>query len=262
MFCFEWRTLVPPESPQNQWALAPEGMPERLFISLGMDCSDQCVQSSSIRHVPSAPPIRLALGFQRVDSCVIAVAIICVESTSAFSSQNTSSILRPILERWFGHIQDSSWDSTTTICARPATLSARAWGLHLSPARGCTRSTCRGSRHFAWVGWGSAGRPAGCAWRSNPPCLPSSRPPSLPVRRVPPVVLPTAPARPTMSCWTPARRLALCILVWPCAGAGGNPHRTQRPLELRSKHHRVEAVPLRKAEPLVEPHACSLLQSR
>ncbi len=41
---------------------------------------------------------------------VIAVAIICVESTSAFSSQNTSSILRPILERWFGHIQDSSWD--------------------------------------------------------------------------------------------------------------------------------------------------------
>ena len=40
----------------------------------------------------------------------LAVAIICVESTSAFSSQNTSSILRPILERWFGHIQDSSWD--------------------------------------------------------------------------------------------------------------------------------------------------------
>jgi VanZ family protein len=41
---------------------------------------------------------------------VIAVAIICVESTSLFSSQNTSSFLRPILERWFGPIRDSSWD--------------------------------------------------------------------------------------------------------------------------------------------------------
>lgn len=40
----------------------------------------------------------------------LAVAIICVESTSALSSQNTSSILRPIVERWFGHINDSSWD--------------------------------------------------------------------------------------------------------------------------------------------------------
>ena len=40
----------------------------------------------------------------------LAVAIICVESTNAFSSQNTSSILRPIVERWFGHINDSSWE--------------------------------------------------------------------------------------------------------------------------------------------------------
>jgi VanZ family protein len=41
---------------------------------------------------------------------VIAIAIICVESTDTFSSQNTSSFLRPILQRWFGHINDSSWD--------------------------------------------------------------------------------------------------------------------------------------------------------
>ena len=41
---------------------------------------------------------------------VIAVAMICCESTSALSSQNTSSILRPILEHWFGPIRDSSWD--------------------------------------------------------------------------------------------------------------------------------------------------------
>jgi len=40
----------------------------------------------------------------------IAVAIICTESTNTFSSQNTSSFLRPILERWFGHIQDTSWE--------------------------------------------------------------------------------------------------------------------------------------------------------
>lgn len=38
------------------------------------------------------------------------IAVICTESTNTFSSQNTSSLLRPILERWFGHINDSSWD--------------------------------------------------------------------------------------------------------------------------------------------------------
>jgi VanZ family protein len=41
---------------------------------------------------------------------LIAVAIICIESSSALSSQNTSSFLRPIVERWFGPIRDSSWD--------------------------------------------------------------------------------------------------------------------------------------------------------
>jgi VanZ family protein len=41
---------------------------------------------------------------------VIAIAIICTESTSTFSSENTSSWLRPIVERWFGVFQDSTWD--------------------------------------------------------------------------------------------------------------------------------------------------------
>jgi VanZ family protein len=41
---------------------------------------------------------------------VIAITVICIESTDALSSQHTSSLLRPILERWFGHINDSSWD--------------------------------------------------------------------------------------------------------------------------------------------------------
>jgi VanZ family protein len=40
----------------------------------------------------------------------IAVAIICVESTRTFSSQNTSNWLRPILERWFGPFQNNAWD--------------------------------------------------------------------------------------------------------------------------------------------------------
>ncbi len=40
----------------------------------------------------------------------IMIAIICVESTDTFSSQNTGSWLRPILQRWFGPIQESSWD--------------------------------------------------------------------------------------------------------------------------------------------------------
>jgi VanZ family protein len=41
----------------------------------------------------------------------IAVAVICVESTGTFSAQNTSSWLRPILERWFGAFQDNAWES-------------------------------------------------------------------------------------------------------------------------------------------------------
>ena len=64
------------------------------------------------KPLPPSPPSRP--GWQWYFSVwtpvAIAVAIICMESTSALSSQHTSSFLRPILERWFGHINDSSWD--------------------------------------------------------------------------------------------------------------------------------------------------------
>jgi len=39
----------------------------------------------------------------------LAVAIICVESTDLFSSNNTSSFLRPIVEHWFGPINENAW---------------------------------------------------------------------------------------------------------------------------------------------------------
>jgi VanZ family protein len=41
----------------------------------------------------------------------LAVVVIGFESTNLCSSANTSSLLRPILERLFGHMQNSSWDS-------------------------------------------------------------------------------------------------------------------------------------------------------
>lgn len=41
---------------------------------------------------------------------VLGIAVICCESTGTFSAQNTSSWLRPILERIFGRFQDSNWD--------------------------------------------------------------------------------------------------------------------------------------------------------
>ena len=40
---------------------------------------------------------------------VLAVGIICVESTNTFSAEHTSGWLRPIFERWFGHISDGAW---------------------------------------------------------------------------------------------------------------------------------------------------------
>jgi VanZ family protein len=40
----------------------------------------------------------------------IAIGIICIESTGTFSSQNTSDWLRPIFERLFGAMQDSTWE--------------------------------------------------------------------------------------------------------------------------------------------------------
>ena len=41
--------------------------------------------------------------------CVAAVACIATESTGTFSANNTSSWLRPIAERWIGHINDHLW---------------------------------------------------------------------------------------------------------------------------------------------------------
>jgi VanZ family protein len=42
---------------------------------------------------------------------VIAVLVICAESTDVFSSQNTGSFLRPVVERWFGAFTDLGWES-------------------------------------------------------------------------------------------------------------------------------------------------------
>ncbi len=41
---------------------------------------------------------------------LIAVIIIANESTGRFSANNTSSYLRPIVERYFGHIRDNVWE--------------------------------------------------------------------------------------------------------------------------------------------------------
>ena len=41
---------------------------------------------------------------------VIAVTVICIESTATFSASNTSSWLRPILEHLFGAVSDSTWE--------------------------------------------------------------------------------------------------------------------------------------------------------
>jgi VanZ family protein len=41
---------------------------------------------------------------------VIAIAVICCESTGAMSSEHTSRFLRPFFERWFGPTRDSSWE--------------------------------------------------------------------------------------------------------------------------------------------------------
>ena len=41
---------------------------------------------------------------------IVAVAVICVESTQTFGAENTSNWLRPIFERAFGHFQDANWE--------------------------------------------------------------------------------------------------------------------------------------------------------
>jgi len=64
---------------------------------------------------PQRHPIRDAAGWRWWLSVwapvAVAIAVICVESTSTFSAQNTSSWLRPILEHWFGVMKDSTWES-------------------------------------------------------------------------------------------------------------------------------------------------------
>jgi VanZ family protein len=40
----------------------------------------------------------------------IAVAVIAIESTATFSSQNTSNWLRPVVQHWFGAMSDSAWE--------------------------------------------------------------------------------------------------------------------------------------------------------
>ena len=42
---------------------------------------------------------------------IIAIAVICIESTGTFSAENTSSWLRPIVEHIFGAISDTAWDA-------------------------------------------------------------------------------------------------------------------------------------------------------
>jgi VanZ family protein len=41
---------------------------------------------------------------------MVAVAIICTESTQTFGAENTSTWLRPIFERIFGRFQDANWE--------------------------------------------------------------------------------------------------------------------------------------------------------
>jgi VanZ family protein len=40
---------------------------------------------------------------------ILAIAVIGAESTGTFSAENTSSLLRPIVERFFGAISDDAW---------------------------------------------------------------------------------------------------------------------------------------------------------
>jgi VanZ family protein len=41
---------------------------------------------------------------------LIALAVIAAESTDTFSTEHTSSWLRPLIERWFGVFTDARWD--------------------------------------------------------------------------------------------------------------------------------------------------------
>ena len=144
---------------------------------------------------------------------VIAVAIICVESTSAFSSQNTSSVCGPSSSTGLAPSGTAPGISTTTICARAATSSATDLSPSLSSAHGCILSICA--------------RRARCSHGvSSPLCSPSSRPPSSPVATssIKPSSL-AAPARLSTSCSTPPAPARSAFWSGSCAGAGGNPAR-------------------------------------
>jgi len=50
-------------------------------------------------------------GFSVWTPVVLAVAVICIESTNTFSARNTSSWLRPIVQRLYGVMADSTWET-------------------------------------------------------------------------------------------------------------------------------------------------------
>lgn len=64
-------------------------------------------------HQPAPPSSRARAGWlwwlTVWTPAAIAVAVICIESTDTFSSSNTSSWLRPIVQRLIGPMQDSTW---------------------------------------------------------------------------------------------------------------------------------------------------------
>jgi len=61
---------------------------------------------------PSVPEPQLQIGwrwwFRVWMPVVLAIAVICAESSATFSAQNTSSFLRPILERILGPFGDAA----------------------------------------------------------------------------------------------------------------------------------------------------------
>ncbi len=62
-------------------------------------------------YKPSPPPAYAGWRwwFNVWTPAAIAVAVICAESTDTFSSNNTSSWLRPIVQQLLGALQDSTW---------------------------------------------------------------------------------------------------------------------------------------------------------
>ncbi len=65
-------------------------------------------------YKPSSPSLRPPADwrwwFNVWTPVVVAIAVICGESTGTMSSEHTSRFLRPLFEHLFGAISDSSWD--------------------------------------------------------------------------------------------------------------------------------------------------------